>query len=111
MMRVRGKVARELDGAAIEHRAIGRECDEQGPVRLLDDAYRRAMLSAMCFAILAHSPGGRLWPMPSMSTRFESGMAAAVARPPLGSTSVSARPCSTSVGIERARSRAVRSPE
>ena len=44
------------------------------------------------------APAGGCGPSPSISTRSAPGIASAVARPPLGSTIVSASPCSTSAG-------------
>ena len=55
------------------------------------------------------SSGGMSWPMPSMSTSSAPGTAAAVDRPPLTWTILSAIPWMTRVGMRRLRSRGVRS--
>ena len=53
--------------------------------------------------------GGKSWPIPGIIHSDAPGMAAAVARPPLGSTSGSASPWITSVGTSNSRNPEVRS--
>ena len=77
----------------------------------LRPASARWTSSAMRRAISAHSSRGRSWPIPSNTTSSAPGIAPAVARPPLTSTSGSSAPCSTSVGTETDRSAAVLSPD
>jgi hypothetical protein len=51
---------------------------------------------------------GRSWPMPENPANRESGIAPAIARPPLGATSESCSPWMTSAGTVMRRSAAVR---